>query len=479
MKRLRVLFVASEVAPFVKTGGLADVAGSLPTAIKKGGHDIRVVMPQYGQLEEDYLQQLEHVLNFRIQLAWRNEYVGINTLEHNGVQIYFVDNQNFFHRPTLYESEDRHVQFAYFCRGVLEMLPRLDFQPHIIHCNDWHTGPLPLFLSDTYCHRDFYQSMKTVFTIHNLLYQGQFGSELVDDLLGVHHRFWEEGYIRHDNLVNYMKMGILLSHRVTTVSKGYAQEIREPFFGAGLDYALRMKGEALRGIINGISYQEFDPRTDKRIYANYDEENLQGKKENKRKLQQAMGLPQEDVPLVGMVTRLVDEKGLDLIAYSMEEMMQDEIQFVLLGSGLPHYEEMLKRIEAHYRQKATIQIGYDEDLAHRIYAGSDLFLMPSRFEPCGLSQLISFRYGTIPVVRQVGGLKDTVFPFDAQTQSGNGFTFESYRPAELLKAIRQAQEIYQKRDIWQQLVQKVMQLDYSWERSKDEYLHLYQELLEE
>lgn len=479
MESMKILFVASEVAPFVKTGGLADVAGSLPPAIKEASHDIRVVMPQYGQLSNEFKSKLRHQHSYRIQLTWRNEYVGINYLDHQGVRHYFVDNESFFHRPDLYDNEDRHIQFAYFCKAVLEMLPRLDFQPDIIHCNDWHTGPLPLFLADHYDDQDFYRRMKVVFTIHNILYQGQFGHEIIDDVLGVDHRFWDEGTIRHDDLVNYMKMGILLSHRVTTVSKGYAEEIKQPYFGAGLDYALRMKGNALCGIVNGISDQEFHPATDKRIYQNYDSQHLEGKKENKRRLQEDLDLPTRDVPLLGMVTRLVDEKGLDLIGYIMEELMQDEIQLIILGSGLPQYEEMLRWIPAEYRQKAVVRIGYDEVLAHRIYAGSDLFLMPSRFEPCGLSQLISFRYGTIPVVREVGGLKDTVKNYNFETREGNGFTFGPYRTAELLKAIRRGEELFHRKDQWEELVKKVMQLDYSWNRSKEEYLCLYRELIEE
>lgn len=479
--KLKILFVSSEVDPFVKTGGLADVASSMPQAVKKMGHDIRVVMPEYSQIASQYLEQLEHLLYFSTQVGWRNEYVGVNKLDNGGVTTYFIDNKGYFYRDSLYENEDKHVQFAYFCRAVLEMLPKIDFQPDIIHCNDWQTGPLSIMLNENYKQYDFYKDIKTVYTIHNLRYQGRFGKEILDDTLALPtDKYWDSGIASHDGAVNYMKMAINGADKVTTVSKTYAEEIKTPYCGEGLDYVLRMNDYDLCGIVNGISYQNFNPQTDDRIYANYSADNLAGKEECKRRLQEDMGLPQrDDVPVIGLISRLVKQKGLDLIESILDDLMNDGIQFVILGTGDRYYEEVFRRAGERYPDKMAANIKYDAGLAQKIYAGCDMFLMPSEFEPCGLGQLISLRYGTLPIVRETGGLKDTVQAYNEDTDEGNGFSFAYYDAQDLLYTIRRAERFYyEEKEVWNNLVKRGMESDYSWNHSAKEYLGLYAELAE-
>ncbi|OCL26627.1 starch synthase [Orenia metallireducens] len=476
--KLKILFVSSEVAPFAKTGGLADVAGSLPQAIKEEGHDIRVVMPQYRQIPWDYLQNLEHQLHFRTRVGWRDNYVGVNSLEREGVINYFIDNKNYFDRDSLYDNKDKHIQFAYFCRAVLEMLPKINFQPDIIHCNDWQTGPLSIMLKENYQTYDFYKDIKTVYTIHNLRYQGVFGKEVLDDVLALHSKYWDWGVVCHDDCINYMKMGIEMSDMITTVSKTYASEIKTPYFGEGLDYVLRMNADDLYGIVNGISYQENDPTSDNRIYANYSADNLSGKYENKRRLQEDMGLPiREDVPVISLISRLVEQKGLDLISAIVDELLQEDIQLIILGTGEYFYEEMFKDIGRRYPNKVAANIRYDSNLAQKIYAGSDIFLMPSKYEPCGLGQLFSLRYGTIPLVRETGGLNDTIKSYNEVTGEGNGFTFKNYNAHDMLYTIRRAINLYHQPELWDKLVRRAMSFDFSWNKSANEYIELYCRLL--
>ncbi|ACL69451.1 glycogen synthase GlgA [Halothermothrix orenii] len=475
--KLKVLFVSSEVSPFVKTGGLADVAGSLPVALKELGHDVNIVMPEYKQIPEYYKEQLEHVLHFRTRVVWRDEYVGINKLDNNGVTTYLVDNKNYFYRDSLYENEDKHIQFTYFCRAIIEMLPKIGFKPDIIHCNDWQTGPLCIMLKDNYKQFDFYKNIKTVFTIHNLQYQGKFGYDILEDVLGISHHYWDNGVVRHDGLINFMKMGIMESDAVTTVSHTYAEEIKDPYYGYGLDYAVRLRGNDLYGILNGISYDDFNPATDTRIYTNYDLNKPEGKYENKARLQEELGLPvREDVPVIGMVSRLVEQKGLDLVIHILDELMQDDIQFVVLGTGNNKYEHVFWEYGNRYPEKISVNLKYDPVLAQKIYAGSDIFLMPSRFEPCGLGQLISLRYGTIPVVRETGGLKDTVKPYNEYTGEGNGFSFANYNAHDMLYTIRRAVGFYHDKDVWNKLVRRALSSDFSWKRSALEYENLYHKL---
>ncbi|WP_308221595.1 glycogen synthase GlgA [Fuchsiella alkaliacetigena] len=474
---MKVLFLASEVAPFIKTGGLADVAGSLPQALADLGVDIRVAMPQYSQIDDNYLVDLEHLLHFRTKVAWRNNYVGVNKLDNNGVTTYFIDNINYFDRDNIYDDWDRHIQYTYFCRAVLEMLPKLDFKPDIIHCNDWQTGPISLMLKDNYQQYDFYQDIKTVFTIHNLKYQGQFAPEALEDVLCLDSAHWESGVLKHEGAVNYMKMGINMSDLVSTVSRTYAREIQTAEYGEGLDYALRMNADDLYGIINGIDYQQYDPATDELIAANYSAENISAKYENKKRLQEEMGLAVKDeVPVISLISRLVEQKGLDLLLEVADELLQRDIQLVILGTGEKYYENALRDLGSRYPERLAVNIKYDTQLARKIYAGSDIFLMPSKFEPCGLSQLLSLRYGTIPVVRETGGLKDTITPYNEFTDEGNGFSFSNYNAGDMLYTIERALDFYHQNGTWEKLVKRAMKSDYSWESSARKYQQLYWQL---
>ncbi|SJZ36938.1 glycogen synthase GlgA [Selenihalanaerobacter shriftii] len=477
--KLKILFVASEVDPFIKTGGLADVSSSLPQAIEELGHDIRVVMPEYKQISDRYINKLEHVLHYKTRVAWRNNYVGINRLDNNGIPTYFVDNKNYFNRDTIYEEEDRHIQFAYFCRAVLEMLPKIDFKPDIIHCNDWQTGPLSMILKDNYKMYDFYEDIKTVYTIHNLKYQGEFGKKILSDVLCLDSAHWKSGVLKHNNFVNYMKMGINMSDTVTTVSKTYAKEITTPYFGEGLDYVIRMNENDVYGIVNGIDYQKNNPANDQNIYANYDLNNLEGKLKNKRQLQKDMGLSiRDEVPVISIVSRLVEQKGLDLVKSIIDDLMQEDIQLIILGTGEEKYEHFFQQIAKYYPDKIATNIKYDVILAQKIYAGSDIFLMPSKYEPCGLSQLISLRYGTIPIVRETGGLKDTISAYDEITNQGNGFSFKDYDTQDMLDTILRAINFYHQPNIWKQIVKNAMNSDFSWKNSAQEYINLYYKTLD-
>ena len=474
---LKILFVSSEVVPFVKTGGLADVAGFLPQEIKEQGHDIRVVMPEYTRhIDDQYLMESEHITYFNTKVAWRNEYVGVNKLDNKGVPTYLIDNKEKFDRENLYENPDKHVQFAYFCRAVIEMLPKIDFQPDIIHCNDWQTGPLGAMLKTQYQDYDFYKNIQTIYTIHNLRYQGQFGLEILDDTLALDDSLLPK--IEHENQINYMKAGISFADAVNTVSKTYADEIQTPYFGEGLDYVLRYRKHDLYGIVNGIDFDEYNPATDDRIYANFDSDDLAGKKENKLKLQEEMGLPKdEDIPVISIISRLVPQKGLDLIKSAIDELLQEDIQFVMLGTGNQEYEDMFREIEARYPNKVAANIKYDASLAQKIYASSDMFLMPSQFEPCGLGQLFSLRYGTIPIVRETGGLNDTIESYNEYTGEGNGFSFSDYNAEDMLYTIKRALNYYNNEpEVWKELVKKAIDSDYSWYNSAQEYISLYNKI---
>jgi len=478
MDKKKVLFVTSEAAPFVKTGGLGDVAGSLPAAMREKGHDVRVVLPEYSQISSTYKEQLKHIKHFRTNITWRNEYVGVNKLKENGVPFYFIDNKKYFDRSNLYDNPDRHLQFVLFMRGVLEMLPVIDFKPDIIHCNDWQTGLIPLLLNDNYKRYNFYRDIKTVFTIHNLRYQGIFGPEIVSDSLGVDPSHFYGGNIRHDGLVNFMKAGIMYSDKITTVSKTYASEIKTPYFGEGLDYALRMRGDDLEGIVNGISFEENDPANDKDVFANFDVDNFQGKAKNRRALQSFLGLEiNPDKRILSIITRLVEQKGIDLIKHVSEEIVNTGLQFVILGTGNPEYEEFFRNLSNRYPDQVAAEIKYDFTLAKRIYASSDFFIMPSKFEPCGLGQLFAMRYGTVPIVRETGGLKDTVEPYD--DGKGTGFTFKEYNAHKMLTAIEAAADLASKPRELKALQKSIMKKDFSWDKSAEKYLSLYDDIIAE
>jgi len=476
--KLKILFVSPEVSPFIKTGGLADVAGALPRALKKRGHDVRVVLPEYKKIAYQYVEQFEHITDFKMKMVWRDKYVGVNKLVYKNVPIYFLDNKFYFFRESLYENGDKDEQYAFFSRAVLEMINQIDFQPDIIHCNDWQTGPLSLMLKDNYQIYDFYRKIRTVFSIHNLAYQGEFDPHVVGDVLGVSNYHLTSGNIRHDGLVNYMKAGIMYSDIINTVSETYAEEIKSRYYGEGLDYILRMRDNDLYGILNGIDYDEFNPAEDKRIYYNYDKDNLEDKYKNKLELQKELGLKQnKDKPVFSIISRLVEQKGIDLFPAIIDEMMNEDLQFIVLGTGENEYEDFFRYIQLRYPDKISANITYDAELAQKIYAGSDVFIMPSRFEPCGLGQMISMRYGTVPIVKETGGLKDTVEPYNEYDDKGYGFSFSNYNAHDLLFTIKRAISFYQEENTWRKIIRRAMEQDCSWEKSAVKYEELYNKIL--
>lgn len=473
-RKLKILIVSPEVAPFAKTGGLADVAGSLPKALAALGHDVRVALPRYKQIAGvQYLTDLPVEMDGHVETAIIRQ-SALETKAGVQIPVYLVDNYRFFYRDSLYGYADEAERFNFFSKAVLAMLPRIRFQPDIVHCNDWQTGPIPLFLQIKYEDEPFYQLMATVFTIHNLQYQGRFPKTVLR-MMGLGDEYFTPEKLEYYGQVNYMKAGIVYSDVLNTVSKKYAIEIQTPELGEGLDGLLRRRAQDLYGIINGIDYDEFDPAADPRIAARYDQQNPSLKKENKKALQREMGLPEEDVPLVGLISRLVSQKGLDLISDVIEELLQLGIQFVLLGSGEDYYQKLFAEVKLRHPQQVAVNLGFNAELAQRIYAGSDMFLMPSRFEPCGLGQLISLRYGTIPIVRSTGGLADTIIDYSGDKENGNGFAFKPYRPADLIDAVRRAVTVYRDApEEWRQLVVRAMGSNFSWEQSAREYVQLYE-----
>jgi starch synthase len=473
---LRVLFVSAEVAPFAKTGGLADVAGSLPKALSILGNDIRIVMPKYKQIQVG-----DYVTDFPVSMSGRQETAIIRKAsifaKNHGIEkyvpVYLVDNYHYFNRPGIYGYADEAERYAFFCKAVLNMLPKIGFQPDIIHCNDWQSGPIPLLLKTIYAEDPFYNSISTLFTIHNLQYQGNFPKEVLSHLdLGqeLYHPEAAEFY----GYVSFIKTGLVYSDIINTVSTQYAEEIKTPERGEHMDGILRKRSKDLYGIVNGINYHEFNPETDQRIFSNYNAQSMEKKKENKYALQKEMDLPVKDVPILGFISRLVNQKGLDIVADAINDLMQLNLQFIILGTGEEYYENLVKEVKQKHPDKVGLYLGFNPILAQRIYAGSDMFLMPSRFEPCGLGQLISMRYGTIPIVRATGGLVDTVHDYNETTESGNGFSFKKYSGQELYKTVARALKIYREHpDKWDKLVCHTMQIDHSWAKSGAEYHQLY------
>ncbi|MCX7921721.1 MAG: glycogen synthase GlgA [Clostridia bacterium] len=475
---MKVLFASSEVIPFVKTGGLADVAGSLPKALKKLGADIRIVMPKYSSIPYDLAYKMQFLGNIYVNIGWRSQYCGILKLEHNGITIYFIDNEYYFRREYIYGHFDQAEQFAFFSRAVIDMLPHIDFKPDIIHCNDWQTAPVSVLLKAQYQQHDFYKDIKTVFTIHNLKYQGVFPKETLWSLLGLDWEHFTADRIEFHDHINYLKAGLAYSDVINTVSKTYAEEIKHDYFGENLSGMIRNRSTDLYGIVNGIDYEENNPSNDKRLFANYNADHLEGKYENKRKLQETLGLPvRDDVPVIGIISRLVDQKGFDLIEGVLHDILHMDVQLVILGTGEYRYEEMFRYAQSSYHNKVSANIKYDSTLAQRIYAGSDMFLMPSLFEPCGLSQLFSLRYGTIPIVRETGGLNDTVQSYNEFTGEGNGFSFSNYNAHDMLYTIKRAISFYYNKDVWTRLIRKGMNQDFSWGKSAQEYMDLYRKVL--
>ena len=481
MDKIKILMAASEAIPYMKTGGLADVVGSLPKYFDKDGYDVRVILPNYKCMDDKLLPQLKFVCHFYVNLNWRRQYVGIFTSQYDGVTYYFVDNEFYFAGDKPYNNIYEDVEkFAFFSKAVLEALPVIDFAPDVIHCNDWQTGLLPVFLKTVYGSDNFYAGIKTVFTIHNMKFQGRWKIKEVADVTGLPEHIFNSGELEFYGEANYLKGGIVYADEITTVSPTYADEICTPEGGEGLDGLMLERRRHLRGIVNGIDYEVFNPMKDTYLDKHFSVRELSGKIVNKRQLQAKYGLAvNKDVMLIGIVSRLTNQKGFDLVAYVMEEMLSTmNVQFIVQGTGEQQYEEMFNYFHGRYPQKLGVYIGYSEENAHEIYAGCDAFLMPSLFEPCGLSQLMSMRYGTLPIVRETGGLKDTVAAYNEYENTGDGFSFANYNAHDMLHVIKYALDVIENhKDRWQEMMQRAMRHDFSWRASAKEYEKLYDMLL--
>ena len=475
---MRVLFVASEASPFIKTGGLGDVAGALPKALAQKNADVRVVIPKYKDLNWEVKDKLRFVKWFNVYVGYRERFCGVWECFYNGVTYYVLDNERYFKRDGIYGFYDDAERFAFFDRAVLDMLRQIDWQPDLIHCNDWQTGMLPVLLKFQYKKNDwFYWRMKTVYSIHNIAFQGVFDPIILPELFGFDMELYDNTCLQFDTGVSFMKGGIYYSDIVTTVSNTYAGEIQTPQYGHRLDAVLRDRSYALRGIVNGIDYDEFNPKTDRYIYKNYDLNSIKNKAVNKTSLQRDLGLTvDENIPMIAMVTRLTSQKGIDLLVNIADRLLQQNIKLVVLGTGDKNYEDHFKWLDYAYGNKVSANIRFDNALSHKIYAASDMFLMPSSFEPCGLGQLIALRYGSIPIVRETGGLKDTVRAYNEYTGDGNGFSFRNYNADELYNIIQYALWIYRNKNHWNTLINHAMNSDNSWEKSAQKYLDLYREL---
>ena len=477
-KKMQIVFASAECAPFVKTGGLGDVAGSLPAALVRAGAEVIVMVPKYATIKDEYKAQMEHFADFYVSLGWRNEYCGLEKLEHDGVTYMFVDNERYFARDYPYGFFDDGERFAFFSKAITESLQHLPagFECDILHCNDWQTALAPVFLREFYQGLPLYDRVKTVFSIHNVAFQGQFSDTVMEDILGVAHIPAAASQLRCDACsINYMLGALHYADAITTVSPTYAGEIQTPEFGEGLDGVLRERSYALQGILNGIDVAGFDPATDKRIAANYTVEDRSGKAVCKAKLQEELGLEvRDDRPLMVMVTRLTRQKGMDLVMYALDRILAGGVQVAVLGTGDRDYEDGLRYFQDKYPGTMAARIEFDPALSQRMYAAADMFLMPSKFEPCGLSQIIAMRYGTLPIVRETGGLKDTVQPYNEFTGEGTGFSFSNFNGDEMGDAVfRAARLFWDNRDAWNQLVTQAMSQDFSWTRSADKYLDLY------
>lgn len=477
-KKMQIVFASAECAPFVKTGGLGDVAGSLPAALVRAGAEVIVMVPKYATIKDEYKAQMEHFADFYVSLGWRNEYCGLEKLEHDGVTYMFIDNERYFARDYPYGFFDDGERFAFFSKAITESLQHLPagFECDILHCNDWQTALAPVFLREFYQGLPLYDRVKTVFSIHNVAFQGQFSDTVMEDILGVAHIPAAASQLRCDACsINYMLGALRYADAITTVSPTYANEIQTPEFGEGLDGVLRERSYALQGILNGIDVAGFDPATDKRIAANYTVDDRAGKAVCKAKLQEELGLEvRDDRPLMVMVTRLTRQKGMDLVMYALDRILSGGVQVAVLGTGDRDYEDGLRYFQDKYPGTMAARIEFDPALSQRMYAAADMFLMPSKFEPCGLSQIIAMRYGTLPIVRETGGLKDTVIPYNEFTGEGTGFSFSNFNGDEMGDAVfRAARLFWDNRETWDQLVTQAMSQDFSWTRSADKYLDLY------
>lgn len=472
---MKVLYAASEAVPFCKTGGLADVAGSLPPALAAQGVETAVILPLYRLVKERFADQLTFLCYDYVDLAWRHAYCGLFSLKKDGVTWYFLDNEQYFGRPDLYGCADDGERFGFFSRAVVKMLDHLDFWPDVIHCNDWQTALIPIYLKDDGVREERYRSVRTVLTIHNIEYQGRYDPYCLGGLFGLDRGWVDDGTLLLDGDLNLLKGAILTADAVNAVSPTYAQELKNPYFAHRMEGILTQCGYKLSGVLNGIDMKLYDPAADPRIAANYTAENISGKAADKAELQKALGLrPEPETPIIAMVSRLVTHKGLDLIREVMGDIMELPVQFVLLGSGDAAYEDFFRHAAERWPERMAIRLGYDEALSMAIYAGADLFLMPSRSEPCGLSQMIAMRYGTVPIVRETGGLKDTVQPYEAWRDAGTGFTFANYSSADMLHVLREAAYLYKDYpDAFARLRRRAMERDFSWNRSAGDYLKIY------
>ena len=476
-----VLFVSSEAVPFIKTGGLADVAGSLPKYFDKEHYDVRVMLPKYLCIPEKWRSQMKYVTHFYMDLAWRSQYVGVLEMEYAGVHYYFIDNEFYFAGPKPYGYIHEDIEkFAFFSKAALSAMPLLGFKPDIVHCHDWQTGLVPVYMKERFHDGEFFRDMKSIMTIHNLKFQGIWDLKKVKDITGLPPYFFTSDKLEAYGDANYLKGGIVYADAVTTVSDSYAEEIKTPFYGEHLDGLMRARSNCLTGIVNGIDYEEFNPATDTRIVSNYNQKTFRKEKpKNKKALQQELGLEVNDKKfMIGIVSRLTDQKGLDLIAYMMDQICAEDVQLVILGTGESQYENMFRHFAWKYPDRVSANIYYSEDMSHKIYASCDAFLMPSLFEPCGLSQLMSLRYGTVPIVRETGGLKDTVEPYNEYESTGTGFSFANYNAHEMMNTINYAKHVfYNNKREWNKIVDRGMLKDFSWASSAKKYQKLYDNLL--
>ncbi len=475
-----ILFIASECVPFIKTGGLADVIGSLPKYLNKDEFDVRVIIPKYACIKEEFKSQMKYLNHFYMELAWRQQYVGILEMEYQGVTFYFIDNEFYFQGYAPYGQIYEDVEkFAFFCRAALSALPIIGFRPDIIHCNDWQTGLVPVYLHDTFQENEFYWGIKTIMTIHNLKFQGIWNKKQVMDITGLSEYYFTSDKIEAYGDANYLKAGIVYADYVTTVSKTYAEEIKNSFYGEGLDGLMNARSNNLCGIVNGIDYDEYNPETDPFIFKQYSAMDFRKEKiKNKREFQRELGLAIDDRKfMIGICSRLTDQKGLDLVDCVIEQICAEDTQLVVVGTGEAKYENLFRHFAWKYPDRVSANIFYSNDRAHKLYASCDAYLMPSLFEPCGLSQLMSLRYGTIPIVRETGGLKDTVYPYDEYGNTGTGFSFANYNAHEMLATINYAKHIFndRKRE-WNKLIDRAMAQDFSWNNSARQYEDLYRRL---
>lgn len=473
---MKTLFIASEARPFIASGGLADVAGSLPKALCDSGNECRVVIPLYKNIPQQFREKMEFVRNFNVPLAWRNQYCGVFKVCHQGVVYYFIDNEYYFKRDNLYGYYDDAERFAFFSKAAMEMLNYIDYDPDVVHANDWHTALVPVYLNTFYRSIPKYRNIKTVFTIHNIQYQGQYGMEIAWDVLGIPE--YQHPILEYNGCLNMMKAAIVQVNIVNTVSPSYAMEIHDPWFSHGLDPILNTKGDRVIGILNGIDTLANDPKTDKDIYKNYDVNSLADKQVNKLELMKEMGLePDENRMLIGMVTRFASHKGLDLVKYIFNDLMRDNVAVVILGSGEAVYENFFREMQYRYPGKVAVKIGFLPSLSKKIYAGADVFLMPSKSEPCGLAQMVAARYGTLPIVRETGGLKDSIR--DVGNPNGNGFTFKTYNAHDMLGAIQRAEGLYGNKKLWKEAMTGAMECDFSWDKSAGDYINMYERIMKD